>query len=218
MEQYLIVGLGNFGLNVATALADAGGEVIAVDANSKRVEDISEKVRKAVTADIRDKKAISELISTNNIDVAIVSLGTKLEASILATVYLKELKVGKIIAKASNEDHAAILQAVGADEVIFPEQEVARKLAMRLLKPNFIDYIPLAEEYGVIEFAVPDEFVGKTLIELQLRSKYHVEVIAIKNVMNNKCIIVPNGNYKIEPDTAMIIVGKSEDLERIKDR
>jgi len=216
MEQYLIVGLGNFGFNVAAALADAGGAVIAVDANSKRVEDISDKVRKAVTADIRDKKAISELISTNSIDVAIVSLGTKLEASILATVYLKELKVGKIIAKASNEDHAAILQAVGADEVIFPEQEIARKLAMRLIKPNFIDYIPLAEEYGVIELAVPDEFVGKTLIELQLRNKYHVEVIAIKNVMNNKCIIVPSGNHKIEPDTAMIIVGKSEDLEKVK--
>lgn len=216
MEQFMVIGLGNFGFNVASALSKAGKQVIAVDLNSKKAEEISDKVRKAVTVDIRDKKALSELISSNKVDVAIVSLGNRLEASILATVYLKELEVGRIIAKASNEDHGTILRAVGANEVIFPEQEMAHKLAMRLVSPNFIDYIPMAEEYGIIELAVPDEFIGKTLIELQLRNKYNVEVIAIKNVISNKFIIVPGGNYKIEPDTVMVIVGKSEDIKKIK--
>lgn len=216
MEQFMVIGLGNFGYNIADILSKAGKQVIAVDANSQKVEDIRDKVKKAVTADIRNKKSLSELISSSKVDVVIVSLGNKLEASILATVYLKEMKIEKIIAKASNEDHATVLKAVGANEVIFPEQEMAQKLAMRLLKPNFIDYIPMAEEYGIIELAVPDEFVGKTLIELQLRNKYHIEVIAVKNVMNNKFIVVPAGDYRIEPDTAMVIVGKNEDIEKIK--
>lgn len=216
MEQFMVIGLGNFGYNIADILSKAGKQVIAVDANGQKVEDIRDKVKKAVTADIRNKKSLSELISSSKVDVVIVSLGNKLEASILATVYLKEMKIEKIIAKASNEDHATVLKAVGANEVIFPEQEMAQKLAMRLLKPNFIDYIPMAEEYGIIELAVPDEFVGKTLIELQLRNKYHIEVIAVKNVMNNKFIVVPAGDYRIEPDTAMVIVGKNEDIEKIK--
>ncbi len=126
------------------------------------------------------------------------------------------MNVEKIIAKASNEEHGTVLQAVGANEVIFPEQEMAQKLAMRLLRPNFIDYIPMAEEYGIIELAVPDEFVGKTLIELKLRTKYGIQVIAIKNVLSGEFIIVPTGDYKIEPDTAMIIVGKNEDIEAFK--
>ncbi|PIQ89919.1 MAG: potassium transporter TrkA [Candidatus Omnitrophica bacterium CG11_big_fil_rev_8_21_14_0_20_42_13] len=218
MEQFMVIGLGNFGFNVASALSEAGKQVIAVDVNSKKAEEISDKVRKAVTADIRDRKALAELVSANKIDAAIISLGNRLEASILATVYLKELKVARIIAKASNEDHGTILQAVGANEVIFPEREIANKLARRLVKPNLIDYIPMAEEYGIVELCVPDDFIGKTLMELQLRNKYRVEVIAIKNVLSDKFTIVPGGNYKIEPDTVMVIVGKNEYIEKIKDR
>ncbi len=217
MKQFMVIGLGNFGFNVASALSKAGKQVIAADVSSKRIEEIGDKVRKAVTVDIRDKKALSELVSSNSIDVAIISLGNRLEASILSTVYLKELKIERIIAKASSSDHGAILKAVGASDVIFPEQEVANKLALRLIKPNLIDYIPMAEEYGIVEIATPDKFVGKTLIELQLRNKYKVEVIAIKNVMNDEFSIVPGGDYKIEPDTVMVIVGRNEDVEKIRD-
>ena len=216
MEQYMVIGLGNFGYHVACALAEAGKQVIAVDANSKRVEEIGDKVRKAVTADVRDKKAISDIISSNKIDVAIVSLGNNLESSVLATVFLKEMKVEKIITKASNDDQSTVLHAIGATEVIFPEQEVALKLALRLVKPNFIDYIPMAEEYGIIEVAVPDDFVGKTLAELKLRNKYNVEIIAVKNVLSGKLVMVPKADYKFELDTAMVMVGKNEDIEKVK--
>ncbi|MBN1870486.1 MAG: TrkA family potassium uptake protein [Candidatus Omnitrophica bacterium] len=218
MEQFMVIGLGNFGFNVACALSKAGKQVIAVDANGRRVEEISDKVRKAVTADVRDKKAISELISSNKIDVAIVSLGNSFEASILVTIYLKEMNVGKIIAKASNEDQWTALHAIGASEVIFPEQEVADKLALRLVKPNFIDYIPMAEDYGIMEVAVPDEFVGKTLMELQLRNRFDVEIIAIKNVLTNNLVMIPKADYKFELDTVMVIVGRNEDIERVRSK
>ncbi len=216
MEQYMVIGLGNFGYHVACALAKAGKLVIAVDANSRRVEEIGDKVRKAVTADVRDKKAIFDIILSNKIDVAIVSLGDNLEASVLATVFLKEMEVERIITKASNDDQSTVLHAIGASEVVFPEQEVALKLALRLVKPNFIDYIPMAEDYGIIEVAVPDEFVGKTLAELKLRNKYNVEVIAIKNVLGDELVIVPHADYEFEPDTAMVMAGKNEDIEKIK--
>lgn len=218
MEQFMVIGLGNFGFNVALALAKAGKQVIAVDANSRRVEEISDKVRKAVTADVRDKKAIAELISSNKIDAAIVSLGSSFEASILVTIYLKEMNVGKIIAKASNEDQWTALHAIGASEVIFPEQEMADKLALRLVKPNFIDYIPMAEDYGIMEVAVPDEFVGKTLMELQLRNKYDVEIIAIKNVLTNNLVMIPKADHKFELDTVMVIVGRNENIEKVKSK
>lgn len=216
MEQFMVIGLGSFGWNVANDLARAGKQVIAVDVDHKRVEDIGDKVTKASMADVRDKKSVTDIISANKIDVAVVSLGNRVEASILVTLYLKEEKVSRIIAKASNEDHAAILRAVGADEIIFPEKEIAQKLVTRLLTPNFIDYIPMAEDYGIVELEVPDEFIGKTLSELRLRNKHHVEVIAIKNILTNKLTMLPGAEYKIEPDTVMIIVGKNEDINKIR--
>jgi trk system potassium uptake protein TrkA len=216
MEQFMVIGLGNFGFNVACALARAGKQVIAVDTDGRKVEEISDKVRKAVVADVRDKKAVLELVSSNKIDVVIISLGSNFEASILTTLYLKEMKVERIIAKASSEDQWTALHAIGASEVIFPEQEVAQKLALRLLKPNFIDYIPMAEDYGIMEMAVPDQFIGKTLLELQLRNKHDLEIIAVKNVLTNKLAMIPKADYKFEPDEVMVFVGKNEDIEKFK--
>lgn len=216
MEQFMVIGLGNFGFNVADDLSKAGKQVIAVDINIKRVEEISDKVRKAVTADVRDKKALSDLVSSNKIDIAIISLGDNIEASVLATLYLKEMQINKIIIKASNKDHWTVLHAIGANEVIFPEEEMAQKLVLQLLKPNFVDFIPMAEDYGIIEVAVSDKFVGKTLMELQLRNKYDVEVIAIKNVISGRLVMIPKADYKLEPDTVMVIIGKNEGLEKIQ--
>lgn len=216
MDQFMVIGLGNFGMNVAANLSKAGKQIIVIDADEKRIDDISDEVTKATVADVRDKKSVTDIISSYKIDVAIISLGNRIEASILATVYLKELKVKKIIAKASNEYHAAILKAVGADEIIFPEKEMALKLVNRLLTPNFIDYIPMAEDYGIIELEVSDDIIGKTLAELRLRNKYQIEIIAMKNVLSGRLTMVPSGNYRIEPDTVMVVVGKNDDLKKMR--
>lgn len=215
MGQFVVIGLGTFGFNIATALSELGHEVLAVDSDTKKIEQIKDKVTQVVLADVGDKKALSEFIS-DNIDVAIVSLGDRMEASILATLYLKDLGVKKIIVKAVNERHGQILKSIGAAEIIYPEKDVAISLAKSLTIPNLIDHIPLAPEYCIVEIAIPDHFIGKSLEELQLRSKYNVEVIAIKDVLSDTFHLIPRVDFKIKPDNALIIIGKESDINKLK--
>ncbi|MBU1631364.1 MAG: TrkA family potassium uptake protein, partial [Candidatus Omnitrophica bacterium] len=135
MGQFVVIGLGNFGHNVAISLFEQRNQVLAIDANSKKIEQIKDKVTQAVVVNVKEKEALSEFIS-NDIDAAIVSLGDKIEASILTTLYLKELGVKKIIVKAINDDHGQILKLIGAMEIIYPEKEEAVRLARRLTVPN----------------------------------------------------------------------------------
>lgn len=215
MGQFVVIGLGTFGFNIATALSELGHEVLAVDFDAKKIEQIKDKVTHIVVADVRDKKALSEFIS-DDIDVAIVSLGDRMEASILATLYLKDLGVRKIIAKAVNECHGQILTSIGAAEIIYPEKDVAVSLAKSLTIPNLIDRIPLAPEYCIVEIAIPDHFIGKTLEELRLRSRYNVEVIAIKDVLSDTFHLIPRVDFKIKPDSALIIIGRESDVNKLK--
>ena len=215
MGQFVVIGLGTFGFNIATALSELGHEVLAVDSDTKKIEQIKDKVTQIVVADVRDKKALSEFIS-DNIDVAIVSLGDRMEASILATLYLKDLGVRKIIVKAVNEPHGQILKSIGAAEIIYPEKDVAMSLAKNLTIPNLIDRIPLAPEYCIVEIAIPDHFIGKSLEELRLRSKYNVEVIAIKDVISDTFHLIPRVDFKIKPDNALVIIGRESDINKLK--
>ena len=215
MGQFVVIGLGAFGFNLATALSELGHEVLAVDSDTKKIEQIKDKVTQIVVADVRDKKALSEFIS-DNIDVAIVSLGDRMEASILATLYLKDLGVRKIIVKAVNEPHGQILKSIGAAEIIYPEKDVAMSLAKNLTIPNLIDRIPLAPEYCIVEIAIPDHFIGKSLEELRLRSKYNVEVIAIKDVLLDTFDLIPRVDVRIKPDSALIIIGRESDIHKLK--
>lgn len=213
MSQYIVIGLGNFGSKVSLALTELGHEVLAIDQDSETVDHLKDVVSQSAIVDVTDKDALAQLVSTD-FDAAIVSLGDKMEASVLATLYLKELGVKRVIAKANSEDHGKVLRSVGATEVIFPEQEVAMTLAHRLHSPNLIERIPLAREYSIIEVAVPDEFVGKTLKEIALRQKYGIVVIAIKDVLSDSFELIPDANYKIKPDSALVVIGKAQDLKR----
>lgn len=215
MGQFLVIGLGNFGHNVAVSLFEGGHEVLAVDLNNKKIEQIKGKVTQAVVANVKDKEALSEFLSSD-VDAAIVSLGDKLEASILTTLYLKDLGIKRIIVKAINDDHGQILRLIGATEVIYPEKEEATRLAQRLTIPNLIEHIPLASEYSIMEIAAPDNFVGKSLKELQLRSKYNVEVIAIKDVLLDTLHLIPGADVKIKPDSVLIVIGKEPDINKLK--
>lgn len=211
MEQFfVVVGLGNFGYNVAIALTELGHQVLAIDSNNKKIEQIKDKVTQTVVADVRDKETLSEFIS-KDVDVAIVGLGDRMEASTLAVLYLKELGVKKIVVKVINDDHGQIMKSIGATDLIYPEKEVASSLAKRLTSPNLIEHVPLAPEYSIVEIAAPDNFIGKTLAELQLRTKYNVEVIAIKDVISDTIHLVPRADIKVNPDSALIIIGKEKD-------
>lgn len=215
MGQFIVVGLGNFGFNLAVELAELRHQVQVIDSSSEKIELIKNKVTQAVVADVRNREALIEIVR-KDVDAVIVGLGDSMEASTLAVLYLKDSGVKKIIAKAMNEDHGKVLKSLGATEVIFPEKDIAIRLAKWLTYPNLIEHIPLSPEYSILEIAAPDVYIGKTLGELQLRSKYGIEVIAIKEVLSDKFHLIPGGNVKITPDSALIIIGRESDINKKK--
>lgn len=215
MGQYVVIGLGNFGFNTAISLMKKGNEVLVIDSNEKRVEKIKDLVTEAIIADAKEKSILQEFIQSN-IDAVIVNLGDTIESSALVTLYLKEIGIHHIIVKVVEEIHGTIVQKLGATEIINPEKDSAIRLAERLTAPNLIEHIPLAPEYSIVEIAVPDKFAGKSLKELQLRNKYNLEVIAVKDVLSEKFKLIPSSDYKLEPDNVIIVVGKKEDLTKLK--
>lgn len=215
MGQYVVIGAGNFGSNLATSLYELRHEVLVIDIDRKKIEQIKEKVTHAVIADATDMDVLSELIKTN-IDAVIVGLGDNMEGNILTTLHLKDLKVKRIIAKAISEEHGKILRAIGATDVVFPERDVALRMAKELTDPNLIEHIPLAPEFSIATIATPDKFVGKTLKDLQLRSKYNIEVIAIKDVLTDSFHMIPDADFKIQPDTALLVIGEKARIDKFR--
>lgn len=215
MGQYVVIGLGNFGFNVAVSLAEKGHEVLALDSDPKRIEKIKDLVTEAVIADAREMQILDEFVDPK-VDGVIVNLGDTIESSALATLHLKEMGVKHIIVKAVEEIHGTILSKIGASEIINPEKDSAERLAEKLTSPNLIENIPLMSDYSIVEIAIPDKFVGKSLKELQLRTKYNIEVVAIKDVLLDKLIMIPSADYKFSPDNILLVLGKKEDFEVIK--
>jgi len=214
MKQFVVIGLGNFGFNVAAALARKGFEVLAIDRNGRKVEDIKELVTQAVIADATDKEALAEIVP-DTVDAVIVGTGDNLEASILITLALKELKVKQIIVKAVSAQHARALELIGATEVVQPERDMAVSLAERLTTPNVLNTIALSPEYTIADVGTPEDFWGKTLQELQLRTRFNVLVIAVHDVLQNRTHIVPGPDFKVGPDTILTVLGRYEDIAQM---
>ena len=215
MKQFVVIGLGNFGFTVASRLAQIGHQVLAADSNAVRVEHIKDQVTQAVIIDAKDKNALAEVV-TGSIDAAVVGLGDSVEASLLCVLYLKELGVKRIIAKASSDDHGRILESIGTSEVIYPERDSALRLAEKLNAPtSVIDYIELSPDYSIIDVATPDDFVGKTLKQLALPKRQGILVIAVRTVMKNEIQLLPPADYKFEPDSIITVIGKYEDLNKL---
>ena len=185
---------------------------------------IKDLVTHVVCANVTDKETFFAL-GLEDIDVAVVSLGNRMEAIILATLYLKEMRVKQIIVKAISEDHAKILASVGATEVVFPEKEMGVRVANRLVMPNVQDHIPLTNGHSIVELMAPASFYGKTLVELDLGKKYGVQVIAIKSPQSvtfrnstekDMTKIAPVGNDQIHPRDVLVIVGANEAIEKLQ--
>jgi trk system potassium uptake protein TrkA len=167
----------------------------------------------ALLSDAANKEFL-ESQSIADMDAVIVSLGDRSHIATLITLYLKELKAKRILVKAVNVDHGRILERVGATDVIFPEKEMAQRLAHSLTSPNILEFIPLAEDYSISETEPPKHFVGKTLAELNLRKDYHVTVIAIKEVLTDLFILAPTPDHLIKSSDLMIMIGKSDDVDK----
>jgi trk system potassium uptake protein len=215
MKRVVVIGLGIFGFNIAKDLYENGIEVIAVDKNKEVIQKIKGFSTKAILADGRDKD-ILESIGIQPDDVVIVSFGEDLAASTLITLHLKEMKVKTIIVKAPNEDHKHVLEKVGATEVIIPERAMADKVAKSLISPNVLDYIPLSQDYTICEIAPPPSFMGKTIGELHLRSRYHIEVIAIREMLPERLTMVPRADFIIKDSDVLVAIGKEKDIQKIK--
>jgi trk system potassium uptake protein TrkA len=215
MKKFAVIGLGNFGFHAAKALFEDGNEVVAIDGDKTRTQAIDPYATEALVMDATDKEALKSL-GLENMDGVIVSAGTNISTSILICLYLHEIGVKKIIAKALDEDHAKILRRVGATEIIHPERDMAMRVSRNLSRPNVLDFIPLAEDFDLVQVDPPRDFIGKSLKELNLRAKHNVHVIAIKEVVPDNFILAPTADFVIKDSDILVMLGKSEDIKKIK--
>ena len=212
-KTYAVFGLGRYGTAVARELVENGMEVIAVDAEQKIVNDAAAYLPVCKCADVTDSEVISRL-GISNIDTVVVCMASNLEASVMAVTLCKEAGVMNIIAKCANEMQQKILLRVGADKVVFPENESGIRLAKNLLSSGFIDMISLSKDVSMIEIDVRDEWCGKNLIELNLRKKYGFNIVAIKK--GERVNVNINPEQPLEAETTLIVIANIAKLGKLK--
>lgn len=214
-KQFAIIGLGRFGSSVARTLYEMDFEVMGIDENEDRINEIIQYVTHAVVADSTDEMALKE-IGIRNFDVVVVAIGADIQASILTVLILKEMGVKKIVAKAQNERHGQVLYKVGADRVVFPERDMGVRVAHNLISANVLDFIELAEDYSVAEVVVSRSMVGNTLRQLDVRAKFGVNVIAIKSGENFN--IAPGPDEVIKEKDVLVVIGHNRDLKDFEEQ
>ncbi|AZO95424.1 TrkA family potassium uptake protein [Iocasia frigidifontis] len=213
MKQFIVVGLGRFGLSVAKTLAENDYNVLAIDSNGERVQEIANEVTHAVEADATDEEALRTL-GVRNFDVAVISIGDNIHANILSTLILKELGVPYVVVKAQDALHGKVLSKVGADRVVYPERDMGVRIAHNLISSNVLDYIEFAPDYSVIEIIATPNMLGNTLAELKLRSQFNINVMAIKR--GEELNITPGANDKVLEGDVLVVMGKNDDLDKLK--
>lgn len=211
-KSVVVFGAGRFGSALAEELFKKGLEVMVVDKNKSKIQDISTKVTLALIADVHDEDAIAEL-GLPNFDIGVVAIGDRIESSVIATVSAKEAGIKTVYAKAKNDLHAKILRKIGADHVVFPEKEIGYRLALSIAHSNIKDYIQFGDDYSISESPIPEKWVGKSLEDLDIRKKHNINIIAIKSPEETR--VNPHGDYVFKEEDYIIIVGKLEDLEKL---
>ena len=212
-RTYAVLGLGRYGRAVAEELVKSGAEVIAIDENEEYVNDASAVIPICKCADITDSEVIEKL-GIANVDVVIVAMAGNLEASVMAVTLCKEVGVPTVIAKSSNELHQKILSRVGADRVVFPEKESGTRLAKNILSSGFADLIELSEDISMVELEVKTEWEGKTLLQLDLRKKYSMNVVAIRK--GEAVVTDIDPQMPLEKEMKLIVIAKVEKLNKFK--
>lgn len=208
-KSFAVIGLGQFGMTLAVTLAESDCDVLAIDDKEENIEEISEKVTYAVKADVREP-GILKALGVQNVDVAIIAVAENLEASISATMQAKDLGVPLVVAKSMNSLHGRILDKIGADKIIYPEQAMGLRVARNLLSGGYLDVFELSAEFSMAEFSIPESWVGKSLIDLNVRERFHINIIGIKQGENVTVDLKPSEPL---PDRCSIIaIGKNKDL------
>jgi len=212
-KQFVAIGCGRFGSSVALKLMDLGNEVMVVDKNEETIQNIADQVTYAVQADATDENTIKAL-GIRNFDVAIISIGEDIQSSVLVTLMAKELGVKYVIAKAQNDLHGKLLYKIGADRVVFPEREMGIRIAKNLVSDNILDYIELAPDYSIMEVVALPEWLGKNLKEINMRSTYGINVMAIKQGIDINIAVAADD--LINEGDVLVVIGHNEDLKKIE--
>ncbi len=212
-RQFVVIGCGRFGTSVALKLNELGSEVMVVDNNEEIIQEISEYVTHAVQADATDENTIRSL-GIRNFDVAVVTIGSDIQSSILITLMCKELGVKYVVAKAQNELHAKVLYKIGADRVVFPEREMGIRIAKNLVYDNILDYVELDPRNGIAEIIAPEEWIGSTIKELDIRNKYHLNILGIKHGADLDVQFNPDD--EITEGTVLIVIGGNTDINKLE--
>ena len=213
MKSYVVIGLGRFGSEVARRLCSLGCEVLAIDIHSDLVQQVADDVTQAVVADAQDKEVLRAL-GVRDFDCAIIAIGGALGASVLATMNIKELGIPYVVCKAHDETHRRVLEKLGADRVVIPEQENAVRLAHSLSRPNVLDYIELSKDYGIIEVPAPKSWENRNLRELNIRAKLGVNIIAIRR--GGEINVSPPAEFRIQSGDVVVVLGGTAALSTVQ--
>ena len=215
MKTFVVIGLGRFGSAVATELCSLGHEVLALDTDAEKIQKLADQVTHAVVGDARDADVLRAL-GVRNYDCAIVATGYDVGNSTLITLNLKEAGVRQVICKAQSHVHRKVLEKIGADRVVFPEHEMGLKLAQGLSSVNVLNFIELSDDFGLVELSAPKSWQGRTLRELDVRVRYHVNVIAVRD-RAGELDVAPGGEHVVGKDSMLVVVGRTEHINRLHD-
>ncbi len=217
-KHFIVLGLGTFGESLARRLCANGCRVTGVDRNKQKVELLKNELYEAIVADVTERAAL-EHIDIPDADTVFISLGegADMSPSLMAVLHARELGARRLVVKGLSVEHGKILKTLGVERVVFPESEIAVELADRTTWPNVLDYLPIDPDYSFVEMAVPDSVVGKTLLEADLRRKYNVWIIAIKEALTGHLQMFPDPNIRFTGDQILMIVGAHDDLNRFRE-
>ncbi|MEK3935251.1 TrkA family potassium uptake protein [Sporosarcina sp. FSL W7-1349] len=212
-KEFVVIGLGRFGGSIVRELINLGADVMAIDKSPERVDEYAQIATQAVAADTTDESVLKSL-GIRNFEHVIVAIGENIQASILTTLMLKEIGVPKITVKAQNDYHEKVLRKIGADQVVHPERDMGIRIANNMVSNNIIDYLELSEEYSIAEIRANERITGFSLIDLDIRARYGVNIVAIKR--GTHILVSPQAIEKIQLGDVLIVIGSDEDIHRFE--
>jgi trk system potassium uptake protein TrkA len=216
VKKFIMLGMGTFGSALATKLAANGCQVTGVDQRRERLDLLKNVLHEAVIGDSTDREVLENL-PIRDATAVFISLGETISQSLLATLHVRELGARNVIVKGVTKEHGKILEHLGVDRVVFPEEEVARELADRMTWPNVLDYLPIDPEYSVAEVAMPSSLSGKSLAEANLRSRIGIHIMGIKDVMRGKFEMFPDGKTRLLEDQVLLVVGREKEIAALRE-
>jgi len=212
-KEFVVIGLGRFGGSICRALYEQGMEVMAIDIDEDRVNEFAAIASHAVVADTTDESVLKDL-GIRNFDHVIVAIGDDIQSSILTTLMLKEIGVKNITAKAQNDYHEKVLRKIGADHVVHPERDMGRRIAHNIVSNNVLDYLELSDEHSIVEIVANQLLAGHSLIDLDIRARYGINIVAIKR--GREIIVSPQADEVIRDKDILIVIGADTDINRFE--